>query len=166
MIGEAMPRYVGADKGWEKLVRWYKQSFEMIRMHLEMKAISHINWEWVSLVESTGLQLAPTGRTSRLETDDLVRDPYVEGCHNPSGCMPGCRRIILRSPRCTSKNLPSKGEAHKSEERLRPSPIVSASISQKISGTIPPKSVSDKIFPLYASVKTSVESCISLYKLK
>ncbi len=99
MIGEATPRYVGADKGWESWVRWYKPFFEMIRIHPEIKAISYINWDWVYWSKALGFSWHDW-EDARLQTDDLVRDLYVEELSQPIWIhAPDAGRITLRNPR-------------------------------------------------------------------
>lgn len=82
MIGEATPRYVGADKGWESWLNWYKPFFEMVRMHPEIKAISYINWDWVYWSDTLGFSWHDW-EDARLQTNDLVRELYVEELSAP-----------------------------------------------------------------------------------
>ncbi|MCU0989093.1 MAG: glycoside hydrolase family 26 protein [Xanthomonadales bacterium] len=77
MIGEATPRYVGADKGWESWERWFKPFFEMIRRHPEIKAVSYINWDWEHWADELGFAWHDW-EDARLQNDDLLRQLYVE----------------------------------------------------------------------------------------
>jgi len=82
MIGEATPRYVGANRGLESWNRWFKPFFEMVRAHPEIKAISYINWDWVYWSDALGFSWHDW-EDARLQKDPLVRDLYVEELSRP-----------------------------------------------------------------------------------
>jgi hypothetical protein len=82
MIGEATPRYVGADKGAESWNRWFRPFFEMVRKHPEVKAISYINWDWTYWSDELGFGWHDW-EDARLQNDDLVRQLYVAELAHP-----------------------------------------------------------------------------------
>ena len=77
MIGEATPRYVGANRGLESWNRWFRPFFEMVREHPEIKAISYINWDWVYWSDRLAFSWHDW-EDARLQNDPVVRDLYVE----------------------------------------------------------------------------------------
>ena len=82
MIGEATPRYVGANRGLDSWNRWFRPFFEMVRAHPEIKAISYINWDWVYWSDTLGFSWHDW-EDARLQNDALVRDLYVEELSQP-----------------------------------------------------------------------------------
>lgn len=82
MIGEATPRYVGANKGAESWSQWFRPFFEMVRKHPEIKAISYINWDWVHWSDELGYAWHDW-EDARLQNDELVRRLYVEELSHP-----------------------------------------------------------------------------------
>jgi hypothetical protein len=82
MIGEATPRYVGANRGLESWNRWFRPFFEMVRAHPEIKAVSYINWDWVYWSDALGYTWHHW-EDARLQNDPVVRDLYVEELSRP-----------------------------------------------------------------------------------
>ena len=82
MIGEATPRYVGADKGADSWNRWFRPFFEMVREHPEVKAISYISWDWAYWSDELGFGWHDW-EDARLQNDDLVMQLYVEELSHP-----------------------------------------------------------------------------------
>lgn len=82
MIGEATPRYVGADKGADSWNRWFRPFFELVRKHPEIKAISYINWDWAHWSDELGFGWHDW-EDARLQNDEVVRRLYVEELSHP-----------------------------------------------------------------------------------
>jgi len=82
MIGEATPRYVGADKGMHSWNRWFKPFFTMVRKHPEIKAISYINWDWVYWSDTLGFSWHDW-EDARLQNDEQVSKLYVDELAHP-----------------------------------------------------------------------------------
>jgi hypothetical protein len=82
MIGEATPRYIGANQGLESWNRWFKPFFEMVRAHPEIKAISYINWDWVYWSDALGFSWHDW-EDARLQNDPVLRRLYVEELSRP-----------------------------------------------------------------------------------
>ena len=82
MIGEATPRYVGADRGWHSWMRWFRPFFEMVRSYPQIKAISYINWDWAYWSEEYGFDWHDWGDT-RIQSSDLVKQLYRNEMSHP-----------------------------------------------------------------------------------
>ena len=82
MIGEATPRYVGANKGWHSWYRWYKPFFEMVRKYPQIKAISYINWDWAYWSDEIGFSWHDW-EDARLQNDELVTQLYINEISQP-----------------------------------------------------------------------------------
>jgi len=94
MIGEATPRYVGANKGWESWTRWYKPFFDMVRANPEIKAISYINWDWAYWSDQLGFGWHDW-EDARLQDAGPVRDLYVSELSDPIWIhAPEAHRIV------------------------------------------------------------------------
>jgi hypothetical protein len=108
MIGEATPRYVGADKGAESWNRWFRPFFEMVRKHPEIKAISYINWDWAYWSDALGFSWHDW-EDARLQNDDLVRRLYVDELSDP---------VWIHAPeaqRVEPKHAAEQSQQHSSE---------------------------------------------------
>lgn len=93
MIGEATPRYVGANQGWHSWTGWYQPFFEMIRKHPEVKAISYINWDWAYWSDALGFSWHDW-KDARIQNDDRVSQMYVEEMQQPTWIhAPGLKRV-------------------------------------------------------------------------
>lgn len=82
MIGEATPRYVGAEKGWHSWIRWYRPFFEMVRNYPQIKAISYINWDWAFWSDEYGFEWHDW-EDSRIQKSDLVEKLYRNELSHP-----------------------------------------------------------------------------------
>lgn len=93
MIGEATPRFVGANRGWASWEQWFKPFFEMVRAHPEIKAISYINWDWAYWSDELGFGWHDW-EDARLQNDPLVSALYVEELSDPIWIhAPGAGRV-------------------------------------------------------------------------
>ena len=83
MIGETTPAYTGVDMGLDSWHQWFRQLFNMVSAHPEVKAISYINWDWHYWAGVTGNDTWYSWGDARIQNNVAVRSLYVNEMTHP-----------------------------------------------------------------------------------